>query len=134
MVTGRVPFMADDSAGIMKKHLRERLIPPDHINTSLSAGLSEVIEIMMAKDREDRYKNAKELLVDLEALRRGETPLQAHKRFDMAMLEQLEQGENLEQSDHEYTEEMLSRYKTLVIVLGAVSGISILVIILMAVL
>ncbi|MCF7974019.1 MAG: serine/threonine protein kinase [Phycisphaerae bacterium] len=133
MVTGRVPFMADDSAGIMKKHLRERLIPPDHINTSLSAGLSEVIEVMMAKDREDRYKNAKELLVDLEALRRGETPLQAHKRFDMSMLEQLEQGENLERPDNEYTEEMLNKYKTLVIVLGAVSGISILIIILMAV-
>ncbi len=131
MVTGRVPFMADDSAGIMKKHLRERLIPPDHINTSLSAGLSEVIEIMMAKDRDDRYKNAKELLIDLEALRRGDQPLQARKRFDVSMLEQLEEGENLESSNDEYLEEMLTKYKTLVTVLGAVSGISILVIILM---
>ncbi len=131
MVTGRVPFMADDSAGIMKKHLRERLIPPDHINTSLSAGLSEVIEIMMAKDRKDRYKNAKELLTDLEALQRGEPPLQARKRFDVSMLEQLEEGENLETPDNEYIEEMLNKYKTLVIVLGAVSGISVLVIILM---
>ncbi len=131
MVTGRVPFMADDSAGIMKKHLRERLIPPDHINTSLSAGLSEVIEIMMAKDRDDRYKNAKELLIDLEALRRGEQPLQARKRFDVSMLEQLEEGENLESSNNDYLEEMLAKYKTLVIVLGAVSGLSILIIILM---
>lgn len=131
MVTGRVPFMADDSAGIMKKHLRERLIPPDHINTSLSAGLSEVIEIMMAKDKKDRYKNAKELLVDLEALQRGEQPLQARKRFDVSMLEQLEEGDNLEAPDNEYIEEMLNKYKTLAIVLGAVSGISVLVIILM---
>jgi serine/threonine protein kinase len=131
MVTGRVPFMADDSAGIMKKHLRERLIPPDHINTSLSAGLSEVIEIMMAKDRDDRYKNAKELLIDLEALRRGDQPLQARKRFDVSMLEQLEEGENLESSNSEYLEEVLTKYKTLVMVLGAVSGISILIIVLM---
>jgi len=46
MLTGRVPFMADDSADVMRKHLREKLIPPDHINTSLSAGVSEVIEII----------------------------------------------------------------------------------------
>ncbi len=59
MVTGRVPFMAEDSSEIMRKHLRERLIPPDHINTSLSAGVSEVIEIMMAKRKEDRYADAK---------------------------------------------------------------------------
>jgi len=131
MVTGRVPFMADDSAGIMKKHLRERLIPPDHINTSLSAGLSEVIEIMMAKDKKDRYKDAKELLVDLEALRRGDQPIQARKRFDVSMLEQLEEGENLESSNNEYFEEMLNKYKMLAIILGTLSGICVLVIILM---
>ncbi|OHB78581.1 MAG: hypothetical protein A2Z25_19540, partial [Planctomycetes bacterium RBG_16_55_9] len=38
MLTGRVPFMAEDSADVMRKHLREKLVPPDHINTTLSAG------------------------------------------------------------------------------------------------
>ena len=77
MVTGRVPFTGDDSSEIMRKHLREKLIPPDHINTSLSAGASEVIEIMMAKRREDRYNDVQELLLDLEALRQGQPPLRA---------------------------------------------------------
>jgi len=45
LVTGRVPFMADDSAEVMRKHLRDKLIPPDHINTSLSAGVSEVMHV-----------------------------------------------------------------------------------------
>lgn len=130
MVTGRVPFMADDSAEIMKKHLRERLIPPDHINTSLSAGLSEVIEIMMAKNKDDRYKDAAELLVDLESLRDGKPPLHAHKRFDVSMLEQLELGESVEE-DSEYVEEAIARYKTIVAVLSVVCGLSILVILLM---
>ncbi|MHC4230130.1 MAG: serine/threonine protein kinase, partial [Planctomycetota bacterium] len=71
MLTGRVPFMAEDSADVMRKHLREKLVPPDHINTSLSAGVSEVVEIMMAKRREDRYHNVEELLTDLEALSNG---------------------------------------------------------------
>ena len=80
MVTGQVPFMAEDSSDVMRKHLREKLVPPDHINTSLSGGISEVIEIMMAKKKEDRYKNVEELLLDLEALQNGQPPLRARKR------------------------------------------------------
>ena len=95
-MTGRVPFMADDPTEVMKKHLREQLIPPDHINTSLSAGVSEVIEGMMAKRKEDRYNNAEELLTDLEAIRDGQPPLRAHKRFDFSVLEQLEEGDIIE--------------------------------------
>jgi eukaryotic-like serine/threonine-protein kinase len=100
MVTGRVPFMADNSTDVMKKHLKEKLIPPDHINTTLSAGVSEVIEIMMAKQRENRYNNVEELLLDLEAIRAGQMPLQAHKRFDVSALAQLEEGETVEAVDN----------------------------------
>jgi serine/threonine-protein kinase len=132
MVTGRVPFMAEDSAEIMKKHLRERLIPPDHINTTLSAGISEVIEIMMAKKREDRYKDVKELLVDLEALREGRPPLQAHKRFDVSVLEQLEDGEAVEEDGTEYMEQVIARYRMALAILGAVCGLAVVIIILMA--
>ncbi len=126
MVTGRVPFTGDDSAEIMKKHLKEKLVPPDHINTSLSAGVSEVIEIMMAKHREDRYKNVEEVLLDLEALREGHAPLQAHKRFDVSMLEQLEQGDVVEPEEVADASETIIRYRMAVIVLAAVTAISIL--------
>ncbi len=131
MVTGRVPFTGDDSAEIMKKHLREKLIPPDHINTSLSAGVSEVIEIMMAKRREDRYNNVEELLTDLEALQEGHPPIQAHKRFDVSMLEQLENGDTVEMERREDTEEILIKYRVAILALSAFSAIAILVIILM---
>jgi len=131
MVTGRVPFTGDDSAEIMKKHLREKLVPPDHINTALSGGVSEVIEIMMAKRREDRYKNVEELLLDLEALSEGHPPLQAHKRFDVSMLEQLEDGDTVEVHRDEDTEEIITRYRLYLLVLGAVSTVSVLIIIVM---
>jgi len=131
MVTGRVPFTGDDSAEIMKKHLREKLVPPDHINTALSGGVSEVIEIMMAKRREDRYKNVEELLLDLEALSEGHPPLQAHKRFDVSMLEQLEDGDTVEVHREEDTEEIITRYRLYLLVLGAVSTVSVLIIIVM---
>ncbi len=131
MVTGSVPFTGDDSAEIMKKHLRERLVPPDHINTALSAGVSEVIEIMMAKRREDRYKNVEELLTDLEALREGRPPIQAHKRFDVSMLEQLGNGEAVEEERHEDVEEVITKYRMAILGLAALSAVSVLVIILL---
>jgi serine/threonine-protein kinase len=134
-VTGRVPFMADDPTEVMKKHLKEQLIPPDHINTSLSAGVSEVIEVMMAKRREDRYNDMEELLVDLEALRAGQSPLRAHKRFDLSELEKLEEGEAIESEQEQavYEDDRVARYQVAVLVLGAVAVIAVLVVILMLV-
>jgi len=131
MVTGRVPFMADDPADVMRKHLREQLIPPDHINTSLSAGISEVIEVMMAKQKEDRYNNVEELLTDLEAVREGQPPLRAHKRFDVSVLEQLEDGDVIEDQERLYKEEAVARYRIAILILSAVVAVSFLVIFLL---
>ncbi|MBN1806319.1 MAG: serine/threonine protein kinase [Sedimentisphaerales bacterium] len=119
MLTGRVPFMAEDSADVMRKHLREKLVPPDHINTSLSAGVSEVIEIMMAKKKEDRYNDIEELLIDLNALREGQTPLQAHKRFDVSILKQLEDGDIVEKEE-EFQEEEVAKYRMAILILSTV--------------
>ena len=131
LVTGRVPFMADDPSDVMRRHLKDQLIPPDHINTSLSAGVSEVIEVMMAKRKEDRYGSAEELLADLEAVRNGQTPLRAHKRFDVSMLEQLEEGEVIDNRTEHYQEETLTHYRIAILILSAMTAISILVIILL---
>ncbi len=130
MLTGRVPFMAEDSADVMRKHLREKLIPPDHINTLLSAGVSEVIEIMMAKKKEDRYNNIEELLVDLKALREGQTPLQAHKRFDVSMLQQLENGDVVEKEEG-YREEAVAQYRTAILILSIVVVVSFVIILIL---
>jgi len=131
LVTGRVPFMAEDSADVMRKHLREKLIPPDHINTSLSAGVSEVIEIMMAKRREDRYQNVEELLTDLEALRQGQPPVHARRKFDVSELKQLEKGEVIQPQQETYIPESLANYKVTIIVLSALLAVFLIIIILM---
>jgi len=131
MVTGRVPFMADDPSDVMRKHLKEQLIPPDHINTSLSAGVSEVIEVMMAKRKEDRYNNVEELLIDLEAVRDGQTPMRAHKRFDVSALEQLEDGQILEQKETVDKEQIVAHYRIVILILGAAVAVSILIILLL---
>jgi len=79
MVTGSVPFEGKNPSAVMHKHLKSELVPPDHVNPKLSAGISEVIEMMMAKRVKSRYPNCTDLLVDLRALKNGETPPIAHK-------------------------------------------------------
>ena len=74
MVTGKVPFDGASPSAVMHKHLKEALLPPDHINTSLSAGVAETIEVMMAKNRNNRYASTEDLLKDLQAVQRGEPP------------------------------------------------------------
>lgn len=93
MVTGNVPFDGKNPTAVMHKHLHAQAIPPDHVNPRLSAGISEVIEMMMAKSPRARYQNCKDLLIDLRAVRDGKTPVIAHKEIggvDLAGLAQAE--------------------------------------------
>jgi len=92
MVTGKVPFEGSTPAAVMHKHLKEPLIPPDHIVPTLSTGVGEVIERMMAKKRGDRYASMSDLIADLEAIAHGDPPLQARKNYDDQLLEGLAEG------------------------------------------
>src|SRR5438874_7562597 len=74
MVTGRPPFDGETPSAVMHKHLKQPLTPADHVNTALSAGVGEIIDAAMAKDREERYSSTEDMLEDLEAVRRGEPP------------------------------------------------------------
>lgn len=90
MITGRVPFEGASPAVVMHKHLKEELIPPDHIIPTLSSGVSEIIEVAMAKDPKNRYASTKDMLSDLEAVDRGEPPVLARKAYDLTSLANLE--------------------------------------------
>lgn len=90
MITGRVPFEGANPSAVMHKHLKEHIIPPDRIAPELSAGICEVVEVCMAKDKADRYASTSDMVADLEAIRRGEPPMHARQRFDMAKLSALE--------------------------------------------
>ena len=133
MVTGRVPFEASTPSEVMRKHLKEPLTPPDHINTALSAGIAEVIEVMMAKKKQDRYSNMEELLIDLKAIRDGQSPLRARQKFNLDALEQLEQGLAINNNGSEeklYSEEAITRYKIYLFTMAAIIIVLILFIIL----
>ncbi len=86
MVTGQVPFDGENPTAVMHKHLKSDLVPPDHVNPKLSAGVAEVIEMMMAKSRRERYQNCKDVIEDLRHVRLGQKPRLAHKEMDLSGL------------------------------------------------
>lgn len=92
MLTGQVPFDGPNPSSVMHKHLKQPLTPPDHIVPDLSAGVGEIVEVMMAKDRKERYASTADLLSDLEAVAHGEPPRQARKKFEVSQLAGLEEG------------------------------------------
>ena len=93
MVTGKVPYEGTSPTEVMRQHVDKNatFTPPDHINTSLSSGLGEVVETMMAKNRENRYRNPDDLILDLKCLLGGERPLLAEQKA--STLAKLDQGE-----------------------------------------
>lgn len=86
MITGQVPFDGENPSSVMHKHLKAEFVPPDHVNPSLSPGISEVVEMMMAKSRRDRYQNCADLISDLKQIQANKTPGIAHKDYDLSGL------------------------------------------------
>ncbi len=70
MVTGRVPFDADNLMGILLKHLHEAPTPPSELapEAGIPAALDAIILKAMAKDRDERYPTMRALHDDLERL------------------------------------------------------------------
>lgn len=93
MITGRVPYDGETPTEVMRKHVDKTttLIPPDHLNTKLSSGIGMVVETMMAKNRENRYRTPDDLLLDIKCLLAGDPPMIAGQKLES--LASLAEGE-----------------------------------------
>jgi serine/threonine-protein kinase len=92
MVTGKPPFEGPEVSAVLRKHLREPLVPPDHVNPELTNGMSEIIELCMVKSPTQRYATTADLLEDLRAVAAGGSPVQAHKLLALPELTVLDEG------------------------------------------
>ena len=108
MVTGKAPFEGPDVGVIMRKHLREPIVPPDHVNPRLSNGISEIIELCMAKDPQKRYISTSDLTEDLQAVADGRSPVQARRLIDLSELDALNQRSDTKDSGVERNDQPLS--------------------------
>jgi eukaryotic-like serine/threonine-protein kinase len=91
LLTGRPPFEGETPSAVMHKHLRQPLVPPDHINPELSAGIAEICEVAMAKNRDERYRSTEDLLQDLRAVRGGKPPHHARRDVNLDALAKVEE-------------------------------------------
>ncbi len=62
LCTGQLPYDAESPLAVILKHLNESIPSPSKINPAISEALETVIYTAMAKDPEDRYQSADEML------------------------------------------------------------------------
>ncbi len=74
LVTGRTPFTGASGALVLTMHLIEPLPDPRQYEPSLSEGLCRILGKMMAKDREERYRDVASLDADFRVLTEGGAP------------------------------------------------------------
>jgi eukaryotic-like serine/threonine-protein kinase len=79
MLSGEVPFRADTQVAVAMMHVRDPLPDVQRVRPEISAALASVIERATAKQTQNRYRTAHEMVHDLEqvlaieAARAGET-------------------------------------------------------------
>jgi serine/threonine protein kinase/class 3 adenylate cyclase len=73
MLTGELPFEADTPAGLIMKHITGQLQTPKEANPEVPEGISAVNMKLLAKEPNKRYRNATELVADLERVKENFT-------------------------------------------------------------
>jgi len=71
MVAGDVPYDGPTGAVVMTKHLNDPIPDPRKNSPQLSEDVVSIIHHCMQKKRDDRYRNARQLLDDIEAALAG---------------------------------------------------------------
>lgn len=81
MVTGQLPFRADDPTSLLYLHLHEEPVPPSKLNPQIPKKLEKIILKCLQKKKKDRYQSVEKLLEDLELEKTGQIkPIKEKKR------------------------------------------------------
>ncbi|MEW5869360.1 MAG: protein kinase [Chloroflexota bacterium] len=74
LTTGRLPFVGDSPVAVISQHLYAPVVPPSTFRPDLPAGLERIILRLLAKNPDDRYASANELLHRLSELEMESKP------------------------------------------------------------
>ena len=66
MLTGRVPFDAENPVSVALMHINDEMVPPSQLTPGIPPGLEQVIMKATDKYQENRYASAEELIEDLD--------------------------------------------------------------------
>src|SRR5262249_55230759 len=79
MLTGVLPFTADDPIGWVHSHIARQPIPPHERVPTVPAQISAIVTKLLAKTPEERYQTAAGVTADLQCCL---TDWEAHGRID----------------------------------------------------
>ncbi|MFA5116962.1 MAG: AAA family ATPase, partial [Candidatus Omnitrophota bacterium] len=65
LLTGRLPYIAEDIAGLIHQHIATKPVAPSQINSQIPPVLDNIILRLIAKEPQERYQSLKGLIVDL---------------------------------------------------------------------
>jgi len=65
MITGKVPFDGENAVEVAVKHMNEEMVPPSSLVNDVPQDLEDIILKATAKNPDDRYNNAEEMITDL---------------------------------------------------------------------
>jgi len=85
MITGQPPYHGTPVA-VMTQHVSGPVPDPKLVKPELSENVCDVIKMMMAKDRRDRYRTPDEVVLDLRRMLEGKKPLLARTDSRIAVL------------------------------------------------
>ncbi len=71
LLTGKLPFRGEHQAAILYSLINEDPIPIARFDEKLSPEMQRIVSKALAKDKEDRYQHADEMLADLKRERKG---------------------------------------------------------------
>ncbi|OFT42224.1 hypothetical protein HMPREF3160_05705 [Arthrobacter sp. HMSC06H05] len=74
LLTGRPPFQGDSPVSVAYQHVSEAPPRAQRFNPEIPQAMEELLQVALAKDREDRYQTADEFAAALRSVQRGETP------------------------------------------------------------
>ena len=71
MLTGRLPFVADNAVSVALMQLQAKPVMPRELNSGIPRGLEQITMRAMEKNPMDRFQSAGEMLEDLEQFKRN---------------------------------------------------------------
>ncbi len=74
MLTGTVPYYATTAMAIIMKHINDKFEPPRKHNQKITKQCSKLIEIMMAKKKNERQQSWSSVVKDIDLVLAGKNP------------------------------------------------------------
>jgi serine/threonine protein kinase len=107
LLTGQLPFVADDALELVHCHIAKQPVPPHQVNPEIPQIISDITLKLMAKTAEERYQSACGIKADLEEClnqlqRKGKIesfPLGSQDIFDKFQIPQKLYGREAEVAD-----------------------------------